>query len=99
MSQVVISTALRSPENGTKDSKPVTTPLSPRHPLSELYSPGNPKDAGASISSQGLSLTQDTSRKARCVFGIGLGMDSLTAPSILPASCLFHAGHRRTNPT
>jgi hypothetical protein len=59
---------------------------------------GNPKDCGASISSQGLILTPETSRKMPVLSGLGLGMDSLTAPLPLPASCRFGTWHRRKNP-
>src|SRR5262245_13876178 len=41
---------------------------------------GNPKARGASISSRDLILTPETSRPRQSLFGLGPGIDSLTAP-------------------
>jgi hypothetical protein len=53
--------------------------VSSKHCWSEPNSIGNPKDCGASISSQGLILMPETSRQTPYLFGLGRGMNSATA--------------------
>jgi hypothetical protein len=57
--------------------------------LRELNSPGNPKDCGASLSSQDLSLTPETSRPTPSLVRLGRGMDSVTARDRYPPVASF----------
>src|SRR5262249_6078827 len=61
-------------------SPPEAKPVSHEHCLSERSSPGNPKNWGASLSSQGLSLTPDTSRPSPVLSCSGGGKDAVPAP-------------------